>query len=103
MITFVRFFRKGTKKMFNLMTILLQAAQIDNTVQLGAGASGDGNISGLLSGYTGIALIFVSAGFAFAGISVVKKLATGEPDASKSLIRYLIALVVFIVVWKVFF
>ena len=85
------FFRKGTKKM-NLLLVILQKK---SSVSLKGGSE----LNGLLLDYKEIVLYIIGAAFLIAGLAVVKKLAQGEDDAAKAVVRYIVALAVFLGIW----
>jgi hypothetical protein len=54
----------------------------------------------LIRGFKDIAAPIVGIGFILAGIGVVKRLANHQDDAKKSMIAWIIALIVFIGIWS---
>jgi len=75
---------------------LLQRVAVNNTQTLGR----TDELSNLTYDYKQVAVYFIGAGFLFAGIIVVKKLASGEDNASKLLIGYIVALITFLGIWS---
>lgn len=67
-------------------TILLQA--------------GTNNVSSLISLYQETGAMLIGVGFVCAGLAVVKKLISNHEKTKEAIITYVVALVVWIVIWQ---
>jgi hypothetical protein len=54
----------------------------------------------LIRGFKTLAAPIIGVGFILAGIGVVKRLANDHADGKKSLIAWIVALIVFIAIWS---
>ena len=59
-----------------------------------------GDLSGLISAYKDVAAGLIGIGFIFAGVGVVKKIINHHDKMKEAIIGYVVALVVFILIWS---
>ena len=60
----------------------------------------DTDVSGLISLYREVGAMLVGIGFICAGLSVLKKLITNHEKTKEAIITYVIALVVWLLIWS---
>lgn len=58
------------------------------------------NISGLIGLFKETGQMFIAAGFACAGMAVIKKVVNHHERVKESIITYLVALVIFYLIWE---
>lgn len=60
----------------------------------------DTNVSGLISLYREIGAMLIGVGFLCAGLAVLKKLINNHERTKEAIITYIVALVVWLVIWQ---
>ena len=58
------------------------------------------DVSGLISLYREVGAMLVGIGFVCAGLSVLKKLITNHEKTKEAIITYIVALVVWLLIWS---
>lgn len=59
-----------------------------------------GDVSGLIGLFKETGSMFVGVGFVCAGLAVVKRVITNHERLKESIITYLVALVIFLLIWS---